>query len=169
MKKQPENRDNVNIDKKADRKRIHLKDVVQDEDSGESFSEKLRFFIIKSLFCILFGLIVMGLGLLLGYLIATHYGYRLQDALFIIGILLVVIGIFASMKGNPVSMNIGGIGMKNANAISYMELETVRLERERTNYYQNFFKNAVVTFAFSGWTILLGGVFIIVVSILFVK
>jgi hypothetical protein len=169
-KKQRQNTDSENSDSsisKSGRKSIHLKDVIQDEDTGDNFLEKLRFLVMKGLFCALFGLIVMGLGLLAGNLIAYHFGYKLQDTLFITGMVLTILGIFASMKGNPTSINISGMGMKNINALNYRELETVRLERERTNYYHNFVKHAVVKFAVSGLTIILGGIFTVFVSILF--
>lgn len=169
-KKQSEKPDNVNTNKeinKTNRKSFHLRDVIRDEDTGDNFSEKFRFYVMKGLFCTLFGVIIMGLGLLAGNLLAYHFGYKLQDTIFITGIILTILGIFASMKGNPTTINMSGMGMKNINAINYRELETVRLERDRTNYYQNFVKHAVVKFAVSGLTIILGGVFIMIVSIMF--
>lgn len=83
------------------------------------------------------------------------------------GIILVVIGILMSMKGNPSGISISGMGTNNANITSYLNNEILRQEREMNPYYKDFFKNNVVKFAFGNVTLILGGIFIFAFSAIF--
>lgn len=69
------------------------------------------------------------------------------------------------MKGNPSGINLNGIGQSNENGISFQNLEVTRLEREAKPYYKDYFNNNVVKFAFSNLTFILGGIFLVLFSI----
>jgi hypothetical protein len=72
-----------------------------------------------------------------------------------------------SMKGNPSGTSFSGIGQKNVNAISNLDLEVTRMEREINPYHKDYYKNNIVEFAFGNLTVLLGGVLLIISSIIF--
>ncbi|MFZ2539586.1 MAG: hypothetical protein WAX04_11880 [Oscillospiraceae bacterium] len=130
---------------------------------------KLKDIFKKSLFLLLYSLVFWGIGYVVAILISYQFKYNLQDVLFCEGLGFIMIGAFLSMKGNPSGVNFQGMGQNNGQYISYQNLEVTRIERETTDYYKNFFKHSVVEFAFSGLTIILSGIFIIVFSMFFSK
>jgi ABC-type multidrug transport system fused ATPase/permease subunit len=121
----------------------------------------------KILFLLIFSILYLAIGYVAAILISNHFHYKLQDVLFIVGFLLFLLGILMSMKGNPSGTSFSGIGQKNVNAISNLDLEVTRMEREINPYHKDYYKNNVVEFAFGNLTFLLGGVLIITSSILF--
>ncbi|MGB4660543.1 MAG: hypothetical protein WBI07_15310 [Mobilitalea sp.] len=100
--------------------------------------KKLHGIIKVLLISFVFSLIALALGLVASILIANYFNYRLQDVIFCLGILLLIIGTLLSMKGNPSGSSINSIGNKNTNAISYFDLEVTRQERERNPYHKDF-------------------------------
>lgn len=115
----------------------------------------------------LIGLIYAGIGLLIAYIIATRNEYKLQDVAFSIGCLVVVLGLFMMMKGNPNGASMSSWGSKNTTAISHWNMSVTLQERESTNYYKDFRKNAVVEFTTNRFSFLLGGIFLAAIGILF--
>ncbi|MDF2906515.1 MAG: hypothetical protein K0R34_1836 [Herbinix sp.] len=142
------------------------KDDVSDEDEV-SFKVKCKRFILKLLLTIAVGLIYTGIGLLITYLIASRYQYKPQDIAFTIGCLIVVLGIFMIMHGNPSGGSISSLGSRNAVAANYWLLETTLQERESTNYNKNFRKHAVIELTFNRFSFILGGIFLGAIGILF--
>lgn len=124
--------------------------------------------IIKRLgFAVLVGFLILGIGYGLAILIGNHYGYNLQDILFVEGIVLVALGLMMSMRGNPSGASLLGFGQQNATQVSNWNLEVTRIEREQTSYHRNFLKQAVLEFSLINVSILLGGILIILFSIFF--
>jgi ABC-type multidrug transport system fused ATPase/permease subunit len=121
----------------------------------------------KILFLLLFSILYLAIGYVAAILISNQFHYKLQDVMFMVGFLLFIIGILMSMKGNPSGTSFSGIGQKNVNAISNLDLEITRMEREIKPYHKDYYKNNVVEFAFDNLTFLLGGVLIIISSIIF--
>jgi hypothetical protein len=138
-----------------------------EETPSGSLKNKIKLFLVRGVFSVIFGLILMGIGIGVAILIANKSSNSLPDVMFMEGIVVLVIGILASMKGNPSGGNISRVGMNNPNLVNFMDLETTRIERETTNYYDEFRKHAIVEFGFSSITLIFGGVFLILVSILF--
>jgi hypothetical protein len=143
----------------------------KNDDSGDedevSFKVKLRRFIIKLLMTVVVGLIYAGIGLLITYLIASRYQYKLQDIAFTIGCLIVVLGIFMIMHGNPSGGSIASLGSRNSVAANYWLLETTLQERKSTDYNKNFRKHAVIEITLNRFSFLLGGIFLAAIGILF--
>lgn len=80
--------------------------------------------------CILFGVmwfVVLGI---IAMIVSSIKGYIVKDILFIEGIVFLMIGLFASIGGNPVGLSLQTIGQDitliNAN------LEAKRIESEKT-------------------------------------
>lgn len=121
----------------------------------------------KILFLLIFSILYLAIGYVAAILISNHFHYKLQDVLFLVGFLLFLLGILMSMKGNPSGTSFSGIGQKNVTAISNLDLEVTRMEREINPYHKDFYKNNIVEFAFSNLTVLFGGVLLITSSIIF--
>jgi cell division septal protein FtsQ len=121
----------------------------------------------KILFLLIFSILYLAIGYVAAILISNNFHYKLQDVLFLVGFLLFLLGILMSMKGNPSGTSFSGIGQKNVNAISNLDLEVTRMEREINPYHKDYYKNNIVEFAFSNLTVLLGGVLLIISSIIF--
>jgi hypothetical protein len=109
----------------------------------------------------------LGLGLVASMLIAHQLDYRLQDVIFCLGILLLIIGMLLSMKGSPSGNSISSIGNKNTNAISYFDLEVTRQERESNPYHKDFMQNNIIEFSHLSLIFLLAGIFMIAFDMIF--
>ena len=118
------------------------------------------------LLIVMYGLAFLGLGYVIAIIISKQFGYVIQDVLFIEGLLVIILGFLLSMKGNPSGSSLQGLGRNNAQQLSYLNMEVTKTEREATSYHKNFLKHSIVEFAFSNFTIILGGVFILVFSML---
>lgn len=90
----------------------------------------------------------------------------MQDTMTIEGIVIAVLGAMSMMEGNPSGISLQGMGSKGAQFHSQMLLETVRYEREKTDYYKNFLKHSVVQLSFGGLTIVIGGILTLLCGIL---
>lgn len=125
---------------------------------------KIKKLIKKILLLLLFSLVYMGIGFIVAILISNRFDYNLQDVMTYEGFILILIGIALSMKGNPSGMNLNGIGQSDDNALSYLNYEVTRQDRESNPNYKDYFKSNVVVFAFSNLTFILGGIFIIILA-----
>jgi len=128
---------------------------------------KVKKILKKFLYLLLFSLVYVGIGYVIGILISNRFDYALQEVLSYEGLILLIIGILFSMKGNPSGSSISGVGQNNANAMSFYDLEVTRLERESNPYHKDFLKNNIVVFAFSNLSIILGGILIIASTMIF--
>jgi len=128
---------------------------------------KVKKILKKFLYLLLFSLVYVGIGYVIGILISNRFDYALQEVLSYQGLILLIIGILISMKGNPSGASISGIGQNNANAMSFYDLEVTRLEREANPYHKDYLKNNIVVFAFSNLSIILGGILIIASVMIF--
>lgn len=142
------------------------RDQIEENPEG-NLKNKLKLLFFRGVFSIIFGLVLMGIGIGVAILIAKNSGNSLQDVMFMEGVAVLIIGIFASMKGNPGGGSISRVGMNNPNIANFLHLETIMIERKTTNYYDQFRKHAIVELGFSSITILFGGVFLMGASILF--
>ena len=121
----------------------------------------------KALFLLLFSLIYLGIGFIVAILISNKFSYNLQDVMTYEGLIIILIGILMSMKGNPSGISISRIGNNDASMTSYLNNEITRQEREINSYHKDYFKNNVVEFAFSNLAFILGGIFIITFGAIF--
>lgn len=140
---------------------------VGSSEEDLSVRDKAKVMIWRLIILIISGMLFAGIGVGIGLLIAGHYDHNVQDVLFMEGVVFAIIGILTSMKGNPSGVGTSGWGIKNANAVNYVNLETTVMEREITDYYKNFRKNAIVEYAFGRMTLILAGVILAAIGILF--
>lgn len=96
--------------------------------------------------------------------VMTHfYGYEILNTIFWIGLITFAVGAMSSICGNPTGSRIGDGGIDDQYQ-SFVIIETLRLEREPTNYYANFKKQTVFDPKVSGLSIILAGVLLVFIS-----
>ncbi|NLK27651.1 MAG: hypothetical protein GX306_04820 [Clostridiales bacterium] len=127
---------------------------------------ELKTILEKVILLLLFGIIYLGIGYLVGIFLSHQFNYKLENVLTYEGVILLIIGILASMKGRPSGINLNGFGQSNANINSYLNNEILRQEREMDPYHKNFHKNNIVKFAFGNLTFIIGGIFILALVII---
>lgn len=107
--------------------------------------------VIKSL---LWGIAWLGVAALIGFIITKVTSYKnFENILFIEGIILVFVGIFASISGDPMGLSMQGFGQNSAQYAANANLEVTKMEREKSN------RKLDVSFAVSTFSLILGGLF----------
>jgi hypothetical protein len=128
------------------------------------FKQKFK----RIFFQFLYSFILFGIGYIIAILISNKSNYKLQDVMSYEGFILILIGALLSPKSNHSIINLQGTGQRNANLISYQDLEVTRqeqeLERESTNYYKNFFRYKVVKSVFRNLTFIFAGIITLIFS-----
>jgi len=121
--------------------------------------------LIKNLISIIvFGILFLGIGDLLAYLISQKYEYNLRDVMFLVGLGIIIIGILSMIGGNSTGLNLQGLGQANSQYIANANLEVTRMERETTNYHNSAKNRISIKAAFGSLSIILGGLFMILNS-----
>ncbi|MHB8132306.1 MAG: hypothetical protein ACYDEX_25415 [Mobilitalea sp.] len=128
---------------------------------------KLKKIMNKALFLLLFSFIYLGIGFIVAILISNKFNYNLQEVMIYEGLIIILIGILMSMKGNPSGISISGMGSNDATITSYMNNEFTRQEREINPYHKDYFNNNLVKFSYSNLTFIFGGIFIISFGVIF--
>ena len=112
-------------------------------------------------------LLYLVLTLILAGIIAfvmTHfYGYKILDAIFWIGLISFIVGAMSSISGNATGSHMGSGGI-DSQYQSFAIIETLRLERESTNYFADFKKHAIFDPKVSGISVILAGVLLVLTS-----
>ncbi|WP_195430506.1 hypothetical protein [Clostridium sp. D46t1_190503_E9] len=107
--------------------------------------------VIKSL---LWGIAWLGVAALIGFIITKVTPYKnFENILFIEGIILVFVGIFASISGDPMGLSMQGLGQNSAQYAAIANLETTKREKEKSN------RKLDVALAVSTFSLILGGLF----------
>jgi hypothetical protein len=119
------------------------------------------------LLSLVWALVYLGLGMLVGLGVSRWYDLALQDALTIVGLVVVVVGVMMSMRGNPSGANIQGMGTSMPQYTANANVDITNVEREITDYRKNFRKQSVVQFAANNLTLILGGILIVLSGLLF--
>ena len=87
--------------------------------------------VIKSF---LWGIAWFGVAVLIGFIITKVTAYKnFENILFIEGIILVFVGIFASISGDPMGLSMQGLGQNSAQYSASANLEVTKMEREKSN------------------------------------
>ncbi|ADL52621.1 hypothetical protein [Clostridium cellulovorans] len=105
-------------------------------------------------------------GYLAAYLTSNYTGWNLQDVMFVIGISIISLAAFFMVGGNSTDLGLQGLGQQTSHYIANVNLETTRQERESTNYHNSIKNHRTIKASFNGFTIILGGIFIILTSII---
>ncbi|HZK53268.1 MAG TPA: hypothetical protein VFC84_03570 [Desulfosporosinus sp.] len=100
---------------------------------------------------------------IIAFVITHYYGLKFIDALFWVGIISSMVGAMSSISGNSTGSHIGSGGI-DSQYQSFAIIETLRVERESTNYFANFKKQALFDPKVSGISVILAGVLLIFTS-----
>lgn len=93
-------------------------------------------------------------AVLIGFIITKVTPYKnFENILFIEGIILVFVGIFASISGDPIALSMQGLGQNSAQYVANANLEVTKMEREKSN------RKLDVSLAVSTFSLILGGLF----------
>lgn len=119
-----------------------------------------------ALLVLLFSFVFLCIGYLIASYIAIQNNYNIKDVMFVAGMIVMILGLMMSMKGNPSGGSISALGSLYGQYSAAWNLEVTRVERETTNYYRDFIKHSVVQLAFGNITIILSGILMIILSLL---
>ncbi len=138
----------------------------QDEEEVD-FKVKCKRFLIKTLIFLIIGFIYAVVGFLIAYLIASRNNYNLQDTAFSAGCLIVILGLFMIIYGGNSGYGINRWGARSDVAANHWLLQTILQEQKNTNNDGVSRKNVVIGFVINRYSFLLGGIFLVAFSILF--
>jgi hypothetical protein len=88
----------------------------------------------------------------------------MQDAMTYEGLIVLFIGLLMSMKDGPLGYGMGGSASNNVNISLHLNNAATRQERKNSS---NHGKNSEVNFTHFNLTFIIGGILIIVSSIIF--
>lgn len=108
--------------------------------------------LIKS---IIWGVVWLGLAALIGKV--TSYK-DFESVLFIEGLILIFVGIFASISGDPMGLSLQGLGQSNAQYIANANLEVSKMSKEKVSGKIN------IGFALSTFSLVIGGILSAVIT-----
>lgn len=67
----------------------------------------------------------------LGEIISSFQGYNFRDVIFVEGIIILMMGIFSAVGGNPMSLSLQDFGQINPQWLANISLETNEIDRRR--------------------------------------
>ena len=106
--------------------------------------------LIKS---IIWGTVWLGLAALIALIITKVTSYKdFENVLFIEGLILIFVGIFASISGDPMGLSLQGLGQSNAQYIANANLEVSKMSREKVS------GKIDIRFALSTLSLVIGGI-----------
>lgn len=109
----------------------------------------------------IYGLVLTGIAYLVAMGLASWRQMSFGDAYFIAGMACLVIGLSMSIKGNPTGSKSFDV---NNPAEMMADMESLRMEREATNYYANFTKHSMLDLSNFGFGLALAGVLSLVIG-----
>ncbi|GAA0085107.1 hypothetical protein UT300007_15460 [Clostridium sp. CTA-7] len=71
------------------------------------------------------------IALSLGQFISIFQGYHFRDIIFVEGIAILMMGVFSSIGGNPMSLSLQDLGQINPQWLANISLETNEIDRRR--------------------------------------
>lgn len=93
------------------------------------------------------------LAIVIGFLITKITLYKsFESVVFIEGLILIFVGIFTSISGNPMGISMQGLGQNNSQFISNANLEVARIENDKSD------RKLDILFAVSTLALVVGGV-----------
>ncbi|ATD55508.1 hypothetical protein [Clostridium chauvoei] len=116
---------------------------------------------IKTLLkCAMFGIIWIAITATIAILMMNLTRYNFKDVMFIEGIVLVILGLFASVSGNPMGLCIQALGNSNSQYVANANMQITKLDTEKAH------RNAKTTIrmGISTVALIIGGILSMVIS-----
>jgi len=120
-------------------------------------NEKVKLFLKCVLFGIVWGVISFGVSLLIN----KFMEYNLKDILFVEGIILIMIGIFSSIGGEPMGLSLQSLGNSNSQYVFNANLKIEELEK-KINKRDS--RKVTISASLSGFSLIIGGVICIIIN-----
>lgn len=86
--------------------------------------------------------------------------------MFFIGLGITAVGALTMLNGNPSGADISKMGYNASQYDVFYNLESLKALRKSTDYVKNFKENLIIKLTFSGLTMTLGGILIVLFSAL---
>ena len=118
--------------------------------------------IIKKFRYLIFTIIWTLLALILSFVIGKITTFNLNDILFIIGLLFVIIGGMSSLGGDSRGLSLQGLGSNNVQQVNNANLEINKMINEKSSYSIN---NEILL-SLSNGTLIFGGILTILISLI---
>ena len=94
--------------------------------------------IFKTIYkCIAWSIFILSLILLSAYVIAHYNNYLYENVLFVESIIFIMIGIFASISGNPLGLSFQTAEQNNSQFKAFETLNITEMEKEKTKGLDN--------------------------------
>jgi hypothetical protein len=126
---------------------------------------KIKNILIKIFTNLICSIILFGLTYLVAFLISHFFNITLSTIMLSEGLIMIFIGALVSPGKNHSSINLKAAGQRNANLITYQDLEVARLEqhmeRESSDFHKNYYRNNIQVLFKYNLIIIFTGVFII--------
>ena len=118
--------------------------------------------IIKKFRYLIFTIIWTLLALIISFVIGKITTFNLNDILFIIGLLFVIIGGLSSLGGDSRGLSLQGLGSNNVQQVNNANLEINKMINEKSSYSIN---NEILL-SLSNGTLIFGGILTILISLI---
>lgn len=118
--------------------------------------------IIKKFRYLIFTIIWTLLALIISFVIGKITTFNLNDILFIIGLLFVIIGGMSSLGGDSRGLSLQGLGSNNVQQVNNANLEINKMINEKSSYSIN---NEILL-SLSNGTLIFGGILTILISLI---
>ncbi|CDG02215.1 Putative uncharacterized protein [Clostridium chauvoei JF4335] len=108
----------------------------------------------------MFGIIWIAITATIAILMMNLTRYNFKDVMFIEGIVLVILGLFASVSGNPMGLCIQALGNSNSQYVANANMQITKLDTEKAH------RNAKTTIrmGISTVALIIGGILSMVIS-----
>ena len=80
---------------------------------------------------IVWGIVWAGLLVLIGLVVTNITKYNFKDVIFSEGMIVVLLGVFSSIGGNPLGLSFQAMGQNNSQYVSKANLEISKMEKDK--------------------------------------
>ena len=116
----------------------------------------------KILFLLLCSLVIYGIGVGIAYLISNNTDFYFQDAVFIEGAAVTIIGLLLIMRGGASGINMKGMGTQYAQNVSRQDLDAKQAEQTTADMDKNLKRDTLFSFSAVDIIILAAGVMMVI-------
>lgn len=120
-------------------------------------NEKIKLF----LKCVLFGVIWAFISFGISLIINKFMDYSIKDIFFVEGIILIMIGIFSSIGGDPMGLSLQSLGNSNAQYVSNANLKVAEIEKKIN---KSEARKVTISTSLSGFSLIVGGAICIIIN-----
>jgi len=109
---------------------------------------------------IMWGIVWAGLLVLIGLVVTNITKYNFKDVIFSEGMIVVLLGVFSSIGGNPLGLSFQAMGQNNSQYVSKANLEISKMEKDKIGDSNK----TNIKFGFSTISLIIGGVICIIIN-----